>query len=1800
MLAEDDDSSELVDYDNELSETSDDVLAAEGQDDDSDDEAYEVMELHKKSKDKFRRAFKSYKESKRKVKEIKKSRQSYYPVVALSQPADGSVATSSQTPLQKQPFKYDRKPGAAKGVGKKKSETKSRKEEANLTETNISTSFNYMVELGDAKTSVLSEDILLASIPSGFAIIDTGCTTSVIGRDHANRLIDFLQKHQLPLPEHRQLPPVELKGFPGEATSTTEGLVWYVQLGQIWGTITTYVIPGRTAFLLSRRVLEGMNAQLDLGAKTLTSEKHGISGMVLRQASNGHLLMPLWQLPDEWTPEINLEEHEPVGSETAEIEIHEPNAATTATQRRVQFCPNAKDCSPDAGGKSDNEGNKTPVKINLKGSWAKGRSNGSSTITRNDRRSALQHIAKHTKKGLVDLEAMTKPLKTLFGECSHEIKYAFIAYRPKLERMPYSAESEEWLRSIVTLSSDGDFHMSPWAIRTPDPVRGGVAPTNLALFAYRKPVCLTVQKPREEQPCLCCNDQDLEGVDISITGDNGGKDLEALYEEVDWVEPNLCQLSHQSADLIRQSIKSIKKTSSQLVLSRLLSEPDAVERELKAWLGDQAHKLNSQVELVEVFTDDAPLSIAVEKVFPGTAIRIGLSHGQDLSKLKDRQLLLCLIAWTKPKHVWYSWPCGVWGPWSRFNMARNSQLRADILQKRAYQKRYLHVVAEAWNLQNLLGGYNHCENPLSSDAWKELMLGDVYDCRIDQCAMGLRCPKTNLPILKPTRIVTTSRELAEVLLTCRCDQRHQHAHLEGNFRGKNLTAWAEVYPKKFCRIIAEALHRQSCQLPESNMDWSEELFAAESSQPVDAPDLDDPPDQSEQPEASEEVSAERAKAIVNKLHVNTGHSSTGQMMRLANRCQASETLKQAIKDFKCPICDELKTPPLHRKATIPHNDRPNQVVGVDYVQVELIREDEHGVSQELKFNVMTCVCLASDFAQQYIVPEGPNALSRAFHQCWVRPYGAPESVYMDPHFSTLSKDFQEYLDHNDIKLLHIAAEAHWQLGRTEIANRVLRGMAQKCWRSSNRPPEEVIEACCAIRNQQMRKCGFSPAQWFLGQDIKMAGWLGDVDQQRNLPVQSQILSDPVFADRIRLREEAAKAFIEEHAKDVWRRAICGRNRPIRGPYQVGQLVYMFRRRGRGQFKTRFGVWHGPGRVIGVESSQGNTHVPRVVWIAYNGYLYRCSPEALRPVPEDEASFRELAKGLAEGRLHPDVIQAEQSLSGSAGYKDMIHEKPEDDDMELESDVEAEPITDDHKGIKRSLEGGVAQPRKILRRITRSPEYWMKRSAGMPPLGTIQEGVIPEVITLDQPAPKRTRTMLEPTPEEEMPDDIPDDKSLSYAPSIASQQHDQDMQPDAPAVDDEMGEDNVGEPSSGSNPNVDNVEVDQSVEPAAVANDESVPRPMEEPPPEDPSLAHIPSDDEGLLAEAKLPKKPALDVLEVSIDIHPKDINDNPLCLWSVLDECLVAAPSKAAKRRVEVSLRKLNVEDKRLFEKAMQKEWQSWVENKDPGILRTCAGQLAWVSNATRPDQSFLSSYLQGVQDKGQVSHVQLYNKALREMKERRVCLQFPSHVAIEDWCIVCISDSGWGTRSSGESQGGYVLCLAHKDILERKRAPCWIIDWSSKKLKRMVRSSVAAETLAGQNGLDAIEFFQALMSETLYGITPQEFRTNTPKIPSCLVIDSKGFYDAVTRSCSSQSISVERRLMIDYAIARETIEKQGVLVFWVNNLRMVADALTKLKGDTRPLFEILEGGTFLIKLCLESGRKETAKQKEQPSPPQQ
>jgi hypothetical protein len=43
------------------------------------------------------------------------------------------------------------------------------------------------------------------------------------------------------------------------------------------------------------------------------------------------------------------------------------------------------------------------------------------------------------------------------------------------------------------------------------------------------------------------------------------------------------------------------------------------------------------------------------------------------------------------------------------------------------------------------------------------------------------------------------------------------------------------------------------------------------------------------------------------------------------------------------------------------------------------------------------------------------------------------------------------------------------------------------------------------------------------------------------------------------------------------------------------------------------------------------------------------------VPEDEAEFRSLARSLSEGRLHPELEQAEQNVSSKSGQFEYLSE-----------------------------------------------------------------------------------------------------------------------------------------------------------------------------------------------------------------------------------------------------------------------------------------------------------------------------------------------------------------------------------------------------------------------------------------------------------------------------------------------------------------------------------------------------------------
>ncbi len=52
-------------------------------------------------------------------------------------------------------------------------------------------------------------------------------------------------------------------------------------------------------------------------------------------------------------------------------------------------------------------------------------------------------------------------------------------------------------------------------------------------------------------------------------------------------------------------------------------------------------------------------------------------------------------------------------------------------------------------------------------------------------------------------------------------------------------------------------------------------------------------------------------------------------------------------------------------------------------------------------------------------------------------------------------------------------------------------------------------------------------------------------------------------------------------------------------------------------------------------------------------------------------------------------------------------------------------------------------------------------------------------------------------------------------------------------------------------------------------------------------------------------------------------------------------------------------------------------------LLRAAAGQWAWASNNSRPDQSFLASFLQGAQSEGTVEHLSQFSQSSQGDAER-------------------------------------------------------------------------------------------------------------------------------------------------------------------------------------------------------------------------
>ena len=144
-------------------------------------------------------------------------------------------------------------------------------------------------------------------------------------------------------------------------------------------------------------------------------------------------------------------------------------------------------------------------------------------------------------------------------------------------------------------------------------------------------------------------------------------------------------------------------------------------------------------------------------------------------------------------------------------------------------------------------------------------------------------------------------------------------------------------------------------------------------------------------------------------------------------------------------------------------------------------------------------------------------------------------------------------------------------------------------------------------------------------------------------------------------------------------------------------------------------------------------------------------------------------------------------------------------------------------------------------------------------------------------------------------------------------------------------------------------------------------------------------------------------------------------------------------------------------------------------------------------------------------------NKTLTHMQKRALKLQYVKlHSPVR---MVRYHDSSWGNGENGKTMGGWLWTLTFE--CDGKRDPFCLIKWKSRTLRRVVKSTFVAETLACSACVDDMFLMSNLMHDVV-GIQMQ----------IALRTDCGSFFDHIYL----QKAISEKRLLLELSVIKDVI----------------------------------------------------------------
>ena len=218
--------------------------------------------------------------------------------------------------------------------------------------------------------------------------------------------------------------------------------------------------------------------------------------------------------------------------------------------------------------------------------------------------------------------------------------------------------------------------------------------------------------------------------------------------------------------------------------------------------------------------------------------------------------------------------------------------------------------------------------------------------------------------------------------------------------------------------------------------------------------------------------------------------------------------------------------------------------------------------------------------------------------------------------------------------------------------------------------------------------------------------------------------------------------------------------------------------------------------------------------------------------------------------------------------------------------------------------------------------------------------------------------------------------------------------------------------------------------------------------------------------------------------------------------------------------------------------------------FRSVIGQLNWIATNSRPDISFEVSELSASFKNACIADLLRLNKLVKWIQQESYRIAFRALKSLEGCTLECYSDASFANLNDSSSQGGFVI------FMQDSRGVRCPVQWQSRKVRRVVKSTLAAETLALLDCAEAAVYIAKMLNE----IVKCEIKVNC-------IVDNKSLCDALY----SSHVLEDRRLRIDLAVLRNMLDREEInRVSWVATSVQLADCLTKRGASAQRLMAAL------------------------------